>query len=198
MSANSRGKAADLLDLKFNRDDERDADLVGLEIAARAGYDPSAGITLWEKMGQAAKNAPPTWLSTHPSGEDRIRRTKEALKQVVPLYEKAKANKPPVAAPANRNITPTGSSAVRSGGELAWLTEWLATALDLRPGMRVLDLGCGRAASSIFLHREFGVQVWATDLWFDASENDWRIRDAGVEDGVFPLHSDARSLPFAA
>ena len=63
--------------------------------------------------------------------------------------------------------------------------------------MRVLDLGCGRATSSIFLRREFGVQVWATDLWFSASENIQRIRDAGVEDGVFPIHADARSLPFA-
>ena len=79
-----------------------------------------------------------------------------------------------------------------------WLSEWLAAALDLRPGMRVLDLGCGRAASSIFLRREFGAQVWATDLWFSASENMQRIRDAGVEDGVFPIHADARSLPFAA
>src|SRR5213594_2109880 len=76
-----------------------------------------------------------------------------------------------------------------------WLTEWLAEALDLRPGMRVLDLGCGRAASSIFLHREFGVQVWATDLWFSASENIQRIRDAGFNDGIFPIHTDARSLP---
>src|SRR3979490_2712299 len=79
-----------------------------------------------------------------------------------------------------------------------WMTEWLAEALDLRPGMRVLDLGCGRAASSIFLRREFGAQVWATDLWFSASERLQRIRDAGVEEGVFPIHADARSLPFAA
>lgn len=70
--------------------------------------------------------------------------------------------------------------------------------MDLQPGMRVLDLGCGRASSSIFLRREFGVQVWATDLWFSASENIQRIRDAGMEDGVFPIHADARSLPFAA
>jgi SAM-dependent methyltransferase len=48
------------------------------------------------------------------------------------------------------------------------------------------------------VHREFGVQVWATDLWFSASENLRRIRDAGVEDGVFPIHADARALPFAA
>lgn len=84
------------------------------------------------------------------------------------------------------------------GANSLWLTEWLSTGLDLKPGMRVLDLGCGRAASSIFLRREFDVQVWATDLWFSASENIQRIRDAGVEDGVFPLHADARSLPFAA
>src|ERR1043166_3083068 len=86
-----------------------------------------------------------------------------------------------------------------SGGANAlWLTEWLAPALELKPGMRVLDLGCGPAASSIFLRREFDVQVWATDLWFSATENRLRIQDAGVEDGVFPLHADARSLPFAA
>jgi cyclopropane fatty-acyl-phospholipid synthase-like methyltransferase len=55
--------------------------------------------------------------------------------------------------------------------------------------VRVLDLGCGRAASSIFLHRELGVQVWATDLWFSASANLQRIRDAGAESGVFPIHA---------
>src|ERR1700676_3704056 len=80
------------------------------------------------------------------------------------------------------------------GANSPWVTEWLTTALDLQPGMRVLDLGCGRASSSIFLRREFGVQVWATDLWFSAAENIQRIRDAGVEDGVFPIHADARSL----
>ena len=79
-----------------------------------------------------------------------------------------------------------------------WLAEWLAEAVDLRPGMRVLDLGCGRALSSIFLHREFGVQVWAVDLWCSVTENLQRIRDASVTDGVFPVHGDARSLPFAA
>jgi SAM-dependent methyltransferase len=83
------------------------------------------------------------------------------------------------------------------GANSLWLTEWLTSALDLRPGMRVLDLGCGRASSSIFLRCEFGVQVWATDLWFSAGENAQRIRDAGVDDGVFPLHCDAHSLPFA-
>jgi len=89
-------------------------------------------------------------------------------------------------------------ASISGGANALWMTEWLTAALDLRPGMRVLDLGCGRAASSIFLHREFGVQVWATDLWFSASENLQRIRDAGVDGGVFPIHADARSLPFAA
>jgi SAM-dependent methyltransferase len=84
------------------------------------------------------------------------------------------------------------------GANSLWLTEWLSASLDLRPGMRVLDLGCGRAASSIFLHREFGVEVWATDLWFAASENLQRIRDAGADKQVFPIHADARALPFAA
>jgi SAM-dependent methyltransferase len=87
---------------------------------------------------------------------------------------------------------------VSGGANSLWLTEWLAEALPLRPGMRVLDLGCGRGVSSIFLRREFEVQVWATDLWFSASERLQRIRDAGVDDGVFPIHADARSLPFAS
>src|SRR5690242_19877123 len=86
---------------------------------------------------------------------------------------------------------------VSGGANPLWLTEWLAEALDLRPGMRVLDLGCGRAMSSIFLRREFGAQVWATDLWFSPSENIERIRDAGVEGRVFPIRADARFLPFA-
>jgi cyclopropane fatty-acyl-phospholipid synthase-like methyltransferase len=101
--------------------------------------------------------------------------------------------------PASSKYHPEWVIANASGGANAlWLTEWLARAMDLRPGMRVLDLGCGRAMSSIFLCREFGVQVWATDLWFSPSENLQRIRDAGVEDGVFPIHADARALPFAA
>ncbi|HZR18247.1 MAG TPA: methyltransferase domain-containing protein [Verrucomicrobiae bacterium] len=84
------------------------------------------------------------------------------------------------------------------GANSLWLTEWLCTALDLKPGMRVLDLGCGRASSSIFLHREFSVQVWAADLWFSPSENLQRIRDAKVDSAVFPLHVEARALPFGA
>jgi cyclopropane fatty-acyl-phospholipid synthase-like methyltransferase len=86
---------------------------------------------------------------------------------------------------------------VSGGASSLWLTEWLAEDLKLRPGMRVLDLGCGRGASSVFLRREFGVQVFAVDLWFGVTERFRRIQDAGVEDGVFPIHADARALPFA-
>lgn len=99
--------------------------------------------------------------------------------------------------PRSSQYNPDWLLANASGGANAlWLTEWLTNALDLQPGMRVLDLGCGRAASSIFLRREFGVQVWAVDLWFSASENMQRLRDAGADDGVFPLCADARALPF--
>ncbi|MFN0067536.1 MAG: SAM-dependent methyltransferase [Limisphaerales bacterium] len=100
--------------------------------------------------------------------------------------------------PRSSRYHPDWILAGTSGGANAlWLTEWLTEAMPLRPGMKVLDLGCGRAMSSVFLRRELGVQVWAADLWFSASENFQRIRDAGVEEGVFPIHADARALPFA-
>jgi SAM-dependent methyltransferase len=79
-----------------------------------------------------------------------------------------------------------------------WLTEWLCQGMYLRPGMRVLDLGCGKALSSIFLAREYEVEVWATDLWIPATENLFRIEQAGLSGRIFPIHADARSLPFAA
>ncbi|BCX02277.1 MAG: SAM-dependent methyltransferase [Candidatus Roseilinea sp.] len=83
------------------------------------------------------------------------------------------------------------------GPNVLWLTEFLCEAMELRSGMRVLDLGCGKALSSIFLAREFNVQVWATDLWISATENARRIRAAQLDDRVFPIHADARALPFA-
>src|SRR5262249_46811393 len=86
---------------------------------------------------------------------------------------------------------------VSGGGHPPWLAQWVTHALDPRPGPPGLDSWCGRALSSVFLRREFGVQVWATDLWFSASENLQRVRDAGVEDGVFPIRADARWLPFS-
>ena len=84
-------QGANLLSLKFGREDESEADLVGMEIAARAGYDPRAGITLWEKMGANNKGAPPQWLSTHPASSTRIADMQAALPSVMPLYQRAKA-----------------------------------------------------------------------------------------------------------
>lgn len=82
------------------------------------------------------------------------------------------------------------------GPNALWLVESLTEVLPIDKGMRVLDLGCGRAMTSIFLAKEFGAQVWATDLWVDASSNQQRIRDAGVDDRVV-AHSEAHQLPFA-
>ena len=86
-------QGANLITLKFSRDDETEADLVGMELAARAGYDPRAGVTLWQKMSAANKGAPPQWLSTHPSGNSRIEEIQANLPKVLPLYQRAKDNK---------------------------------------------------------------------------------------------------------
>jgi SAM-dependent methyltransferase len=83
------------------------------------------------------------------------------------------------------------------GSQCLWLTESLTQKVDLRPGQRVLDLGCGKALSSVFLAKEFGVQVWAVDLQADPTSNWKMISEAGVGNLVFPVRADARSLPFA-
>ena len=80
-----------LLSLKFSRGDESDADLVGLELAARAGYNPQAGVTLWRKMGQATGGKQGlAFLSTHPSGPERIRELEENVPKVQRLYVAAR------------------------------------------------------------------------------------------------------------
>lgn len=79
--------------LKFSRNDETEADLIGLELAARAGYDPRAGITLWQKMSKANSGAPPAWFSTHPSSKSRISNIEKNLPDVIPLYEAAKSSR---------------------------------------------------------------------------------------------------------
>ncbi len=81
---------ASLATLKFGREDESEADLVGMELAARAGYDPRAGVSLWQKMAANNKGAPPEWLSTHPSGNSRIAEIEANLPKVTPLYDRAK------------------------------------------------------------------------------------------------------------
>ena len=79
-----------LLSLKFSRNDESDADLVGLELAARAGYHPQAAVSLWRKMGQATGEGGIGFLSTHPTGPDRIRQLEGNVPRVMGLYEQAR------------------------------------------------------------------------------------------------------------
>ncbi|OQW88725.1 MAG: peptidase M48 [Rhodoferax ferrireducens] len=82
---------AQLLTLQFSRSDESEADLVGMELAARAGFDPRAGVSLWQKMAIASKGAPPQWLSTHPAGATRIADIEANLPKVLPLFTRARA-----------------------------------------------------------------------------------------------------------
>lgn len=78
-----------------------------------------------------------------------------------------------------------------------WLLEKLCEHLDLKPGMKVLDMGCGKGLTSVFLAREFGVTVFANDLWISPTENLRRFEAAGVTDRVFPIHAEAHALPYA-
>ena len=79
-----------LLSLKFSRDDETEADVAGLDLAARAGFDPRAAVSLWQKMAAANSKAPLEFLSTHPAGENRIREIEKHLPEVMPLYQRAR------------------------------------------------------------------------------------------------------------
>lgn len=79
-----------LLTLKYSRGDETEADLVGLELAARAGYDPQAAVSLWRKMGEATGNGGIGFLSTHPTGPDRIRELEENVPKVQELYQQSR------------------------------------------------------------------------------------------------------------
>jgi len=83
------GVGGRLLSLKYSRDDETEADLIGLELAARAGYDPRSALTLWRKMAAASKGAPPAFLSDHPSNPDRLRIIAANIPRVQGLYERA-------------------------------------------------------------------------------------------------------------
>jgi predicted Zn-dependent protease len=81
------------LTLPNSREAEREADRMGLELAARAGYNPNAAITLWQKMGAQGSSKPPEWLSTHPSEDSRIKELQSLIPTVMPLYQEAKAKK---------------------------------------------------------------------------------------------------------
>jgi len=99
LSTELLAQAANLaVTLPFSRRHETDADLVGMELAARAGYDPRAAAEVWRKMqrlaGASGRGQPPQFLSTHPSHETRIREIEANLPRVVPLYDAARlANK---------------------------------------------------------------------------------------------------------
>ncbi|MBC5763950.1 M48 family metallopeptidase [Ramlibacter albus] len=83
-----------LLSLKYSRDDENEADLVGLELAARAGYNPDASITLWDKMARASGGGGgPAFISSHPTGPDRMRNLQMNIPRVRGLYEQAIAHR---------------------------------------------------------------------------------------------------------
>jgi predicted Zn-dependent protease len=75
--------------LPNSREAEQEADRIGVELAARAGYDPRAAITLWQKMGRLGGSAPPEWLSTHPSNETRLKDLEVYAQKVMPLYQAA-------------------------------------------------------------------------------------------------------------
>lgn len=84
------------------------------------------------------------------------------------------------------------------GPNALWLMEWLCEALPLKRTMRVLDLGCGKAMTSIYLAREYELQVWAADLWIGPDNNWARVQQAGLERQICPMRCEAHALPFAA
>jgi cyclopropane fatty-acyl-phospholipid synthase-like methyltransferase len=77
------------------------------------------------------------------------------------------------------------------------LLEDLTAGIEPKQGMRVLDLGCGKGLTSMYLADSFGVQVFATDLWISATENHQRFTQMGFESRIIPIHADALALPYA-
>ena len=119
--------AAKLTMLKYGRDDETEADLIGMDLAARAGYDPRAAVSLWQKMaagppgaaspqGGAARSPsqPPEWLSTHPSHERRIDEIRGKLDKVLPIFARARGFAPNEL-PARGELPPRAAVAPAAG-----------------------------------------------------------------------------------
>ena len=85
------GKVADVtLNLPKSREAESEGDRIGVELAARAGFDPNAAVSLWEKMSKLAASQPPKWLSTHPPHQERIAELRTYAAKVMPLYAQSK------------------------------------------------------------------------------------------------------------
>jgi len=99
--------------------------------------------------------------------------------------------------PRSNNYDPEFVAENQMGPNSMWLMEWLTERIEIEENMKILDLGCGRAMSSIFLAKEFGATVYATDLWIEASENQKRIAEFSLEDKIIPIRAEAHSLPFA-
>ncbi|HIE55320.1 MAG TPA: M48 family peptidase, partial [Chromatiaceae bacterium] len=75
------------IELPYSRKAEAEADRIGIELAAKAGYDPHAAVSLWRKMGQVGKGAPPEWLNTHPSSDTRQKLLKALAPQMMKYYD---------------------------------------------------------------------------------------------------------------
>ena len=100
--------------------------------------------------------------------------------------------------PRSSTYDPAWVVGLDMGPHPLWLLEDLSSGLDLRPGMRVLDLGSGRGATSVFLAREFGVQVVAADLWVPPDEAMAVFSAANVADRVLAVRAEGHALPFGA
>lgn len=81
------------IQLPNSRTAEKEADRIGIELAAKAGYDPRAAVSLWQKMGKVGGSTPPEFLSTHPNPENRQETLRKLAEEMMPYYERAKANR---------------------------------------------------------------------------------------------------------
>lgn len=108
ITSTAAGLGANLAMLRFSRDDETEADVVGMDLVARAGFDPRAGVALWQKMARVNKGGGPQWLSTHPAGKSRIAEMQKHMSSALPLYAQAKGKKVSALPPYQTNVKGIG------------------------------------------------------------------------------------------